>query len=177
MEQHSSDIIGKLKSVGKGVVIYPYAKIVHPEVIEIGDYSRIDDFTFINGGKGLKIGRYVHVSSFSSIIGTGELILEDYVGLSAGVRIFTSTEQYDGGARMSGAMPPEQRNVLSSSVVLEKDVFVGTNAVIHTGVRIGEGAVIGSNSTVLKDIEPWTINVGSPCRKVGVRPKVTREDI
>ena len=39
-------------------------------------------------------------------------------------------------------------------------------------VTIGEGAIIGSNSLVLKDIEPWSVNVGSPCKKVGERPKV-----
>jgi galactoside O-acetyltransferase len=49
--------------------------------------------------------------------------------------------------------------------------------VVHPNVRIGEGAIIGSNSLVLKDVEPWSINVGSPCRKIGERPKVMVEDV
>jgi galactoside O-acetyltransferase len=59
----------KFKSCGENVLIRPLAKIVMPEVIEIGDYSRIDDFTFVYGGKGIKIGRYDHIASFVSMIG------------------------------------------------------------------------------------------------------------
>ena len=64
-----------------------------------------------------------------------------------------------------------------SSVRIERDAFVGTNAIVHPGVIIGEGAIIGSNSLVLTDVEPWTINVGSPCRAIKKRPQVNREDI
>jgi len=63
------------------------------------------------------------------------------------------------------------------TVVIEKDAFVATNVIIHPNVKIGEGAIIGSNSLVLKDVEPWSINVGSPCRKIAERPRVTVEDI
>jgi len=61
----------KLKKCGQEVKMYPLAKIVTPEVIEIGDYCMVDDFTLVYGGKGVKIGRYVHIASFVSIIGGG----------------------------------------------------------------------------------------------------------
>ena len=79
----------RLKKCGEDVKIYPLAKIVKPEVIEIGDYSMVDDFTFIYGGRGIKIGRYVHIASFVSIIGGGELRLGDYTVLANGSRILT----------------------------------------------------------------------------------------
>ena len=167
----------KLKRCGEDVRIYPLAKIVKPEVIEIGEHSMIDDFIFINGGKGIKIGRYVHIASFVSIIGGGELILDDYTVLATGSRILTGTDTYYGGKRMSTALPEEQRNVVRGKIVIEKDAFIGTNVVVHPNVRIGEGAIIGSNSLVLKDVEPWSINVGSPCEKVGERPRVVVEDM
>lgn len=167
----------KLKKCGDNVKIYPLAKIVKPMVIAIGDYSMIDDFTFIYGGKDMKIGRYVHVASFVSIIGGGELILGDYTVLATGSRILTGTDTYYGGKRMSTALPFEHRNVIRGKIVIEKDAFIGANAVVHPNVRIGEGAVIGSNSLVLKDVVPWSINVGCPCKKVGERPKVVVVDI
>jgi len=169
--------IHNLKACGRGVRIYPSAKIVKPEVIEIGDHSTIGDFTFIYGGDGIVVGRYVNIAQFVSIIGGGRLILGDYAALTAGSRIITGTDTYQGGKRMSGALPPEQRNILRGTVVIGKDAFVGTNVVVHPSVIIGEGAVIGSNSLVLKDVEPWSINVGSPCQKIGVRPRVTVEDL
>ena len=78
---------------------------------------------------------------------------------------------------MSTALPLEQRNVVRGKVVIEKDAFLGTNVVVHPNVKIGEGAIIGSNSLVLKDVESWSINIGSPCKKVGERPRVVVEDI
>ena len=43
------------------------------------------------------------------------------------------------------------------------------------GITIGEGAVIGSNAFVNKDVEPWRIYVGSPAKKIGERQKPTDE--
>lgn len=165
------------KFVGEGVKIYPTAKIIQPEVIEIGDHSMVDDFTFIYGGKGIVIGRYVHIATFVSIIGGGELEVGDYADIAAGARILTGTDTYYEGARMSTALPEEQKNVLRSKVTIGKDAFVGTNAVVHPGVTIGEGAIIGSCSLVLEDCEPWTIYAGIPCKPIGKRPKVNRPDI
>ena len=87
------------------------------------------------------------------------------------------TDTYYGGKRMSTALPEEQRNVVRGKVVIEKDAFVGTNAVVHPNVTIGEGAIIGSNSLVLKDVEPWSVNVGCPCKKIGQRPRVVVEEV
>jgi len=165
------------KKAGKNLKIFNTAKIIKPEVIEIGDFSEIDDFTFINGGRGIKIGRYVHISRFVSIIGGGELFLGDYTVLADGSRILTGTDTYYGGARMSTVLPIEQRNPNISFVKIDKDAFIGTNSIVHPGVIIGQGAIIGSNSLVLKDVEPWTINVGSPCKVIGKRPQVKLEDI
>ena len=176
-ENMGENVKKRLKKCGENVKIYSLAKIVKPEVIEVGDHSMIDDFTFIYGGKGIKIGRYVHIASFVSIIGGGELILDDYTVLANGSRILTGTDTYYGEKRMSTALPIEQRNVVRGKVIIEKDAFIGTNGVVHPNVRIGEGAIIGSNSLVLKDIEPWSINVGSPCKKTGERSRVVVEDV
>lgn len=166
------NVIPKLKKCGENVKIYDLAKIVAPEHIEIGNNSMIDDFSFIYGGTSIQIGDYVHISSFVSIIGGGELILGDYSVLACGARILTGTDTYYNGKRMSTALPEEERNVIRGKTIIEKDAFIGTNVVVHPNVTIGEGAIIGSNSLVLKDVEPWTINVGSPCKKIDIRPKI-----
>ena len=168
---------GTFRSLGEGVRIYPTAKLIRKEVIEIGDFSMIDDFTFIYGGKGISVGRYVHIASFVSVIGGGELTIGDYAAVACGARLITGTDRYADGARMSAALPLEQRNVKVDRIIIGKDAFIGTNAVVHPGVTIGEGAVIGSCSLVLKDCEPWTVYAGVPCRPIGERPRVNRPDI
>lgn len=167
----------EFKSLGEGAKIFPTAKLIKPEVISIGPYSLIDDFTLIYGGKGVTIGRYVHIASFVSVIGGGELEIGDYVGIAVGARLVTATDHYAGGARMSTALPHGQRNVMLGKTVIERDAFVGTNAVIHPNVIVGEGAVVGSCSLVLRDCDPWTIYAGIPCKPIGTRPLVNRPKI
>ena len=60
-------------------------------------------------------------------------------------------------------------------ITIQDDAYIGANSVIMPGVTIGEGALVGSNSFVNKDLEPWGIYVGSPCRKIGERQKPTKE--
>ncbi|MCP6719111.1 MAG: hypothetical protein KJI71_02650 [Patescibacteria group bacterium] len=169
--------MSQFKNIGENVKIFGTAKIIRPEVIEIGDNTQIDDFTFIYAGKGAYIGKYVHIASFVSIIGGGEFYIGDYGAIAAGARIITGTNTYEGGYHMSAAAPIETQNLKIAYVRIERDGFIGTNAVVHPGVTIGEGAIIGSNSLVTKDIEPWTINVGSPTRVIGMRPKVESVDL
>ena len=164
--------IASLKRVGEGVEIYELAKLIKPEVIEIGEGTQIDDFSFIYGGQGIVIGRYNHICSFVSIIGGGQLVTEDYVGISAGCRIITGTQHYGNGKRMVPVVPAEQQEVILGRVVLGKDVFLGSNAIVFPNVTIGEGAIIGAGGLVTRDVEPWTINVGMPVRMIGERPKV-----
>jgi len=46
------------------------------------------------------------------------------------------------------------------------------NGVVE-GCAVGEGAVIGARSTVLRDVEPWTVVAGNPPKKIGQRDQTT----
>ena len=48
--------------------------------------------------------------------------------------------------------------------VIGNDVWIGQNAVILPGVQIGDGAIIGANSVVGRDVEPYSIVIGNPAR-------------
>ena len=49
------------------------------------------------------------------------------------------------------------------------DVWIGQGALIKAGITIGVGAVIGAGSIVTKDVEPYTIVAGVPCRAIRKR--------
>lgn len=51
-------------------------------------------------------------------------------------------------------------------VVLKKGCVVGMSSIIMPGVTIGEGAIIGAGSLVVKDVPAWTIAVGNPAKVV-----------
>ena len=54
-------------------------------------------------------------------------------------------------------------------IVVEDDVWIGANCVILEGARLRKGCVIAAHSTVSGEIEPYSINVGSPARRSGYR--------
>jgi acetyltransferase-like isoleucine patch superfamily enzyme len=57
-----------------------------------------------------------------------------------------------------------RRPDLVEPVVFGEDCWIGWNAVIMKGVRIGRGAVIGANATVTTDVPPYAIVGGTPAR-------------
>ncbi len=60
-------------------------------------------------------------------------------------------------------------------VIIGNDVWIGLNALILSGVHIGDGAVIGANSVVSKDVEPYSIVAGNPIRVI--RKRFSQETI
>ncbi|RYG24170.1 MAG: acyltransferase [Burkholderiales bacterium] len=57
-------------------------------------------------------------------------------------------------------------DVKSAPIVIEDKVWIGFDAVILKGVRVGEGAVIGARSVVARDVEPYTVVAGNPARVI-----------
>jgi acetyltransferase-like isoleucine patch superfamily enzyme len=54
-------------------------------------------------------------------------------------------------------------------VVIGNDVWIGAEAMILSGVTIGDGAVIGARSVVTKDVPPYAIVGGNPARLIRMR--------
>jgi chloramphenicol O-acetyltransferase type B len=54
-------------------------------------------------------------------------------------------------------------------VTIGNDVWIGIGVTILSGVTIGDGAVIGAGSLVSRDVPPYAIAVGNPCRVVRER--------
>jgi len=65
--------------------------------------------------------------------------------------------------------PIVNQGFFHGKIIIENDVFVGANTMINQKVTLSTGSVIGSNSVVTKNTEPYSINVGSPNKKIGER--------
>ncbi len=57
----------------------------------------------------------------------------------------------------------------SKPVVVEDDCWIGINVVVMPGTTIGKGAVIGANSVVTRDVEPYSVVAGAPARLIKKR--------
>jgi len=158
---------------GAEVRIWPQAKIVGAERMELGNRIIIDDFVLIIARPRLRIGDFVHIGSHTSVVGGGEFEIEDFAGLSGGVRIYTGNEDYGGGSLTGPTIPPEFRHAVRGKVRICRHAIVGANAVILPNVTIGEGAVVGAGTVVSRDCAPWSVNFGVPARVIGKRPAGT----
>lgn len=57
-------------------------------------------------------------------------------------------------------------NSKKGKIIIEKDAWIGTGAVILPDITIGEAAVVGANSVVTKDVPAYTIVGGVPAKKI-----------
>ena len=60
-------------------------------------------------------------------------------------------------------------------IVVGSDVWIGYEAVILSGVTIGDGAIVGARAVVTKDVPPYTIVGGVPAKPI--RKRFSEEDI
>ena len=71
------------------------------------------------------------------------------------------------GWEMNAPDPSEMP--FKGDTVIGNDVWIGQNAVNLPGVHIGDGAIVGANSVVGSDIDPYTIVVGNPAKAIRKR--------
>lgn len=67
------------------------------------------------------------------------------------------------GGGWEKAMPTLRDLPFKGDTVVGNDVWIGQNVTVMPGVHIGDGAIIGANSVVTKDIPPYSIAAGNPC--------------
>jgi galactoside O-acetyltransferase len=163
----------EFKVIGKNVTIYPLAKIVFPENISIGDETVIDDFAFIYGaGKGIKIGNFCHITTHCVVQSGGLLEIGDFSGIGPGSIILAATDDYQGqgfiGLKLFG---DKYRNLKFSDVIIGRQVHIGAGSIILPGVSIGDGCSVGAGSIVTRDLPPWKICYGSPCKPMKDKPR------
>lgn len=60
-------------------------------------------------------------------------------------------------------------------IYIEDDCWIGGNVIILPGVRIGRGSTVGAGSVVTRDIPPYSVALGSPCKVRKTIPSVEEE--
>jgi galactoside O-acetyltransferase len=159
------------KSFGENVLISDKVSIYSAHLIEIGNNVRIDDFAIISPGTSLKIGNYVHIGCYTSLIGKGEIVLEDFVGISGRVSIYSSSDDYTGLGMTNPMIPIKYRRVTDGNITIHKHVIIGSGSIILPDVILDEGSSIGALSLVNKNCDKFSIYFGTPAIKIGKRQK------
>ncbi len=63
----------------------------------------------------------------------------------------------------------EDEATTKGMIKVEDDVWIGFGVTILSGVKIGQGAIVAAGSIVVKDIEPYSIVGGNPCKLIKYR--------
>lgn len=159
----------KFGSLGKNVLLSNKASFYNTKNMYIGDNVRIDDFCLISAGEGgIRIGRNVHISAFSSVVGQAPIEFGDFSGISNKVAVFSSTDDFAKGMT-NPTVPDKFRKLRHIKVVLGKHAVVGSNSVLLPGSVLGEGTSVGALSVVRGRLEPWSVYLGNPAKRIMAR--------
>lgn len=128
--------------IGKNSRIYPRVNLGDGNGITIGHYCRINENVYIEGG-----------------------IIGNYVMIAPNVTIYSSSHIFE-RTDIPMVMQGQSEKVPS---VIEDDVWIGKNAIIMPGLKIGTGSIIGAGAVVTKNIEPYSIVGGIPAKLIRKR--------
>lgn len=143
-----------------------------PRII-VGDYTYYDD---CDGADRFE----EHVTHFYEFIGD-KLIIGNFCAIAKGVEFVmnganhrmncaTTYPFYIMGGDWGGMIAPVVDQLpLKGDTVIGNDVWIGQNVTIMPGVHIGDGAIIGADSTVATNIPPYAVAVGNPARVIRLR--------
>lgn len=110
-------------------------------------------------GTQLHVGARVFMNFQCVILDCGTVTIGDDVSFGPGVHIYAATHPLDADERIKG---PE----LAKPVTIGAKAWIGGGSFILAGVTIGEGSTIGAGSVVTKDVPPYVLAAGNPCRVI-----------
>ena len=149
--------------------------INNPRII-IGDYTYYDDPDDIYNFE--KNVLYLFDSKHNKSGIQDKLIIGKFCQIASGVRFITnganhsmegfSTYPFKNiGGKAWNDIP---MNIINKGdTIVGNDVWIGNSATFMQGVKIGHGSIIGTNSLVTKDVEPYTIVGGNPAKVIRKR--------
>lgn len=140
--------------------------IKNPNIV-VGDFTYFADTDFEK-----------HVTHHYDFIGD-KLIIGKFCQIGAGVEFVMSGANHQMNAvstypfyifgSWDQSAPSKEDLPFKGDTVVGNDVWIGQNSTILPGVHIGDGAIIGLNSVVTRDVPPYTIVAGNPAKTVRKR--------
>ena len=108
-------------------------------------------------GKNITVGKNVFINACCHFQDHGGVTLDD--GCQIGHNVVFATLNH-------GFAPEDRSTTYPAPIVLKKNVWVGSNATILSGVTIGENAIVGAGSVVTKDVPDNAIVGGVPAKVI-----------
>lgn len=147
---------------GKHSVIHRSVRMDTPPYrkFSLGDYSVIESYSCVNNAVGdVIIGDHTRVGLHNTII--GPVTIGHHVNLAQGITVTALNHNFsDTGKRI------DEQGITTAPVMIEDDIWIGANAVILPGVKIGNHSVVAAGAVVTKDVPPHTLVAGVPAKVI-----------
>jgi acetyltransferase-like isoleucine patch superfamily enzyme len=134
----------------QGVEIGANTLVMHGAILHVYNFRDLPH-AFI------RIGRDSLVGEYSVIRGQGGVTIGDRVYTSPGTQIIAVNHVFNDPDR-----PFVEQGITAEGIVIEDDVWLGSNCVVTDGVRVGKGSVVAAGAVVTKDVPPHTVVGGVP---------------
>jgi virginiamycin A acetyltransferase len=154
--------------------VYLKSIITNPN-ITVGDYTMYNDFV-LDPAQFEKNNVLYHYP-----VNNDKLIIGKFCSIACGAKFLFTSANHTLKSLSTYPFPLffdewnlDRNNVKSAwdnkgDIVIGNDVWIGYEAVILSGVHIGDGAIIGARAVVTKDISPYTIVGGIPAKAIRKR--------
>lgn len=131
----------------------------------------------IRGSENIHIGSNVQIGPHALLWTTrAKLTFEDNILVGPGLTVITGDHRVDViGKHIINVTDEEKLPEHDADVKICQGVWIAANVTILKGITIGEGAVIAAGSVVTKDVEPYSICAGVPCKKI--KDRFTQEEL
>ena len=151
--------------------------IIRKSFAEYGHNIRIPAGCTFSGLENISVGDNVFFGSNTRVLTTkAKLIIGSHVMFGPGVTIVTGNHRTDIlGKYMCAITDADKRPEDDQDVIIEDDVWIGSNAIILKGVTIGHGSVIAAGAIVTKSFPPYSIIGGAPAK--WLKSRFTEEEI
>lgn len=111
-----------------------------------------------------RVGQYSYIRSGAQF---NHAVIGNYCSFAADVQIGGMEHPLTEFSTSAKLFP--EKCLASNDTIIGNDVWVAAGAIIRQGVKIGDGAVVGANSFVNKDVPPFAIVAGSPAKIIKYR--------
>ncbi|KAJ5555870.1 Maltose/galactoside acetyltransferase [Penicillium sp. DV-2018c] len=136
---------------------------------KVGDGTFIEPPFLPDYGCNVVIGKDCFFNWNVTILDTSLVVIGDRVQIGTGVSIITAGHD-------TSILSRRKFVEFGHPIFIEDDCWIGSNVTILPGVRIGQGSTIGAGSVVTKDIPPFSVAVGAPCRVKKIIPSAEEEE-
>lgn len=160
-----------LAELGNHTIIGKTVRIRKPARVRIGDFTIIDDFTYISCG--LTVGRYTHIGAGGILIGSNaHITIGNFVNIAPGCRIVAASHDFTDGGLAGPTIPPEfTGESITADITIGDHALFGTGTVILPGCHIPEGVSTGAMTLITSTtkLEPWSLYAGVSARFIKKR--------